>query len=84
MDVLYVIPPGAGEIHVPPRHEPGDGTERPADSQQVPAHPRQGSVPQEPATKRQGTDSPPRSVNLVVLLYMIDYDMIYLVLHYKS
>lgn len=48
-------PPGAGEIHISPGSKPGDGTQGPANSQQISAHPRQGSVPQEPTTTYQGT-----------------------------
>lgn len=54
---LLFFLPGAGEIYVSSVPEPGDGTQRFADSQQIPAHPRQGSVPQEPTATDQGTDS---------------------------
>lgn len=57
VSVFLLLQSGAWEIHVPSGPEPGDGTQRPADSQQIPAYPGQGSVSQKPTTKHQGTDS---------------------------
>ena len=56
---LSLFLPGAGEVHVSPGPKQGDGKQRPADSQQVPAHPRQGPVSEEPAAVHQGTDPVP-------------------------
>lgn len=54
---LSVPPAGAREIHISPGSKQGDGAQGPANSQQISADPRQGSVPQEPTAAHQGTDS---------------------------
>lgn len=54
---LSVPPAGAREIHIPPGSKQGDGAQGPANSQQISADPRQGSVPQEPTATHQGTHS---------------------------
>ena len=53
---FLLVLPGAGEVHVSSCSEPGDGPQGPADSQQIPAHSREGSVPQESAAAYQGMD----------------------------
>ena len=54
--LLFLL--GVGQIRFSSGPEPGDATQGSAVSQQIPDHSRQGSVPQEPTAKHQGTDFP--------------------------